>query len=338
MKPRIIYYSLLFVMSLMVMSSLALSSGINRKGALELDGMIYGTAPKPFVYRQLLPAATRLSVQAIPDEMRQQLSQKASQSSTMMKILSRISLSPNIFVEYTVTLLFIYLSLWGFIISFRYLFVNLFEAPPYFNDTVVLAAVAGIPAFFGYSYIYDIPTLFLFTLGLAIMLKRKWNIFLFVYFMGCWSKETMILLTLVFCIHFYKSQKIGRNIFFRLLAAQAVVFVTVKICLEILYSDNPGGLVEFHLTHNLLFGYHYTLPVFLTWVIFCILIFYDWDKKPVFLKNALWIGVPLIILTLFLGLIHEIRDYGEMYAILFGLMAHSVAVVLKIPISVKENV
>jgi hypothetical protein len=320
------------------MSSLALSSGINRQGALELDGMIYGTAPKPFVYRQLLPAAVKLSVQSIPDDIRYSLNVKASQSSTMMRILSRISLTPDLFVEYTVTLIFIYISLWGFILAFRYLISNLFNTSDHFTDIVTLAAMAGIPAFFSYSFIYDIPTLFLFTLGLAMLVKQKWSVFLLVYFVGCWSKETMVLLTLIFFIHFFKNQRVERGLFIKLLAAQAVIFITVKVYLEINFSDNPGGLVEFHLIHNLLFGYHYTLPVFLTWIFFFILIFGNWNAKPLFLKNALWTGVPLIILTLFFGLIHEIRDYGEMYPILFGLSAQSVAQILKIPISVKEDV
>lgn len=336
MKPRIIYYTLLFTLSLIAMSSLALSTGINRKGALELNDMINGTAPKPFVYRQLLPAAVKLSVQTIPDDIRHSLNVKASQSSTMMRILSRVSISPDQVVVYGLTLVFIYLSLWGFILSFRYLFSNLFEAPVYFTDMVTLFAMAGIPAFFSYSFIYDIPTLFLFTLGLTMLVKQKWIAFVIVYFLGCWSKETTVLLTLIFWIHFYR--KIERGLFIKLLAAQTVIFITVKVYLEINFSDNPGGLVEFHLIHNLLFGYNYTLPVFLTWIVFFILIFINWNAKPLFLKNALWTGVPLIILTLFFGLIHEIRDYGEMYPILFGLSAQSVAQILKISVSVKEDV
>ncbi len=338
MKPRIVYYVLLFTVSLIVMSLLAFTPGINRKGALELDEMIYGTAPKPFVYRQLLPYTVKLSLQAVSDDLREWMTVKASRSSTMIRILSRVSLTPDLFLEYAVTLIFIYLSLWGFIFSFRYLFTLLFESPVYFTDIVTLFATAGIPAFFSYSYIYDIPTLFFFTVGLAAMLNRNWGLYLLVFFLGCWSKETMILLTLVFFIYFFKDQKIKRTLFLRLLAVQVVSFTVIKMLLGIIYSDNPGGLVEFHLLHNLLYGYHFTLSVFLSWVFFCILIFFNWNEKPLFLRNALWIGVPLIILTLFLGLIHEIRDYGEMYPILFGLMAHTVGVVMKIPISVKENV
>ncbi|MBL7994268.1 hypothetical protein JNM05_02755 [bacterium] len=338
MRPRIIYYAILIVISMIVMGSLAMSPGLHRENSVELDGMIYGTAPKPFVYRQLMPAAVRLTVQAIPSDVRNAMIEKASKSSTIARIMSRLKLSGELFVDYAVTVLFIYVSLWGFLLSFRFLIDRLYETTLFFADAVTAAALIGIPAFFGFSYIYDIPTLFLFTLGLGIMITRQWSLYLFFFFIGCWSKETMILLTLVFVIHFYFNKEMDRRLMKKLLAAQIGIFLSVKIILEIVFYQNPGGLIEFHFIHNLLFGYHYYLTTFLSWIVLALLLFYKWKEKPIFLKNALWIGVPLFVLTLFLGFLYEIRDYGELYPILIGLHAHSAAAILNIPCIPKENI
>lgn len=338
MTRRGIYNILMFFSSLLVMGSLALSSGLNRPGALELKDMIYGTAPKPFVYRQLLPSIVRLTAQSIPLHLRSAVIEKASQSSTITRILSRVQIPHEWIVEYAVTVLWIYCSLWGFLFSFRFLFKAIYDTPRYFADGVFFSVLMGIPAFFSYSFIYDIPTLFLFTLALGMMYSRKWGLYVTVFFIACWSKETTILLTLIFFIHFQKKEKLDRSVFKKLLGAQLFLFLFVKITLEIIFKDNSGGIVEFHFIHNLLFGYAYTLPQFLSWVFFVLLIIYKWNEKPLFLKNALWMGLPLVILTMFLGLLHELRDYGEMYPILMTLTAHSAALILGIPCSVKENV
>lgn len=338
MRPRFIYYAILFLLSLVVMGSLAMSSGLNREGTIELDSMIYGTAPKPFVYRQLMPVAVRLTVQAIPSDVRNAMIERASKSSTIARIMSRLKLSSDLFVDYAVSVFFIYVSLWGFLLSFRVLIDRLYETSLFFADAVTVAALIGIPAFFSFSYIYDIPTLFLFTLGLGIMITRQWGLYLFFFFIGCWSKETMILLIMVFVIHFYFNTEMDRRLRKKLLAAQIGIFISVKIILEIVFYQNPGGLIEFHFIHNILFGYHYYLTTFLSWIVLALLLFYKWKEKPAFLKNALWIGAPLFVLTLFLGFLYEIRDYGEVYPVLIGLTAHSVAAILNIPCLPKENI
>ena len=338
MKPRAVFYTLLFVISLFVMSSLSFSTGLNQKLEMKLDQMIDGTAHKPFVYRQLMPSAVRVVTSLLPQEWRGGWNEWASRSSTMTRILQRVNIPSEMFVEYAVTLFLMYVSLIVFVFLFRRLFLSLYDAPVYFSDSVMLGTLAGIPAFFSYNFIYDIPTLAIFTGGLLFMLQRRWQFFILFFFLGCWSKETTILLTLVFAIHFFKVRSDGKVPYRNLLLIQCVIFTAVKSILAVIYSDNPGRFVEFHLLDNLLFGYRFTLGEFLTWIFIFIFVVYQWADKPIFLKHAFWIGIPLIVLTLFLGLLHEMRDYGELYPILFALMAHSVAVVIKIPVTVKAEI
>ncbi len=336
--PRPLYYTILFFVSLFVMSSLSLSTGLNRKNEMKLDQMIDGTAHKPFVYRQLMPALVGFSTSMMPPDVRDSLISWASRSSTMSRILQRVSVPPDLFLPYVWTLIWMYASLWAFILLLRRLIDALYETTGYFVDAATIAALSGLPSFFSYNFMYDIPTLALFTAGLFLMAGRQWTWFLVIFFLGCWSKETMILLTLIFAIHFYKKAHLEKRLYWKLLLMQLSLFIAVKTALAVIFFNNPGGVVEFHLLDNLLFGYQFTTAAFLAWLFGLLLICYRWKEKPLFLKNALWIGVPLIILTLFLGLIHETRDYGEIYPILAALMIHSAAVVVQVPITSKEDI
>ena len=50
------------------------------------------------------------------------------------------------------------------------------------------------------SYIYDFPTLALFTLGLTLLAQWKMVWFLLIFMFGCVNKETIVLLTLIYML------------------------------------------------------------------------------------------------------------------------------------------
>ena len=53
------------------------------------------------------------------------------------------------------------------------------------------------------------------------------------------------------------------------------------------------------------------------------LLVHRWSAKPLFLRRALWIAVPLLVLTFGLGFFDELRDYYEVYPVLVLLLAHT---------------
>jgi hypothetical protein len=64
-------------------------------------------------------------------------------------------------------------------------------------------------------------------------------------------------------------------------------------------------------------------------------IFSKWKAKPEFLKDALWIAVPLLILTFFLGYLDELRDYYEVFPVVFLLIAYNIASIFGIELQTK---
>jgi len=327
---KTIYYLLTALIAGCVLIIFVIFPGINDDKPSKFGDMIYGKASKPFVYRVLLPATVRMLSAPVPQTLRNTISNKIENSISLNKLFKKLKWEKELAVEYSFAMLIMFLSLWGFSIAVRYLFILFYNTSSWFADSVSVLALLGLPTMFQYtSFIYDFPLLLLYTLGLIFLYKQDWIKFLIIFLVGCINKETTILLTLVFYIYYKSSLK--KELFNKLLVAQFAIFILVKSLLYFVFKNNPGTFIEFHLIdHNLrlLIGYDLTLVAAVLGLI--LLVFYKWNEKPNFLKTSLWMFIPLIILTLFLGYLDELRDYYEVYPAVIILIAHSTARILDV--------
>jgi len=331
---KLIYYLITALIAGCVLIIFVIFPGINDDKPSMFGDMIYGKASKPYVYRVLLPVTVRVLSAPVPQTLRNAISNKIEDSISLNKLFKKLKWEKELAVEYSFAMLLMFLSLWGFSISVRYLFSLFYKSSYWLSASVSVFALLGLPPMFQYtSFIYDFPVLLLYTLGLIFLYKQEWKIFLIIFVIGCINKETTILLALIFFLY-YKG-KLGKDIFNKLLATQLVIFVLIKIVLLILFKNNPGTFVEFQLVdHNLrlLTGYNLALAASLLGLI--VLVFYKWDEKPDFLKISLSALIPLVFLTFFLGYLDELRDYYEIYSALIILISHSIAKVLDLEIKI----
>ncbi len=291
--------------------------GINNNPHAAFPDMVYGKADRPFVYRTLLPSTIRGICALIP------ASTRRSMVSSLRYDLNHGRWEKEYLPEYAAAILLEILCLIGFYVSLRYLCAALYDVPPVVVDLLSLAGVAALPVFFVYSnYLYDLPTLFLTTLCLGLMAHGRWSAYAAAFFFACVNKETAILLTALFVLNqFTGVSTLPRGSFLRLLALQIAVFAAVKGSLWLIFRGNPGSVVEFHmLDHNLGLARHVALPTFLSWTGVVFLVGAGWRENPLFLRNALWMLVPLVILTGFLGFLDELRDYYEVYPVVLLLV------------------
>lgn len=291
--------------------------------------MVYGKAYKPFVYRILLPATVRGIVAPIPE------STRTSVNSLFKYDLNNGRWEKEYVLEYAIASLFITACLIGFYVSLRYLCTSLYAVRSLEVDLLSLAGVAVLPSFFGYyGYLYDFPTLFLFTLSLGLMVNQKWTAYSIVFIIGCLNKETTILLTMVFVINQSKGVfALSRRRFLQLLAIQLAAFGIIKAVLFLIFQDNPGSFVEFHLIdHNMQLAGRIGLAAFIVLPAVVVFVISGWGHKPLFLRNALWILVPLVALTGFLGYVDELRDYYEVYPVILLLCFPTVGRAFKVSI------
>lgn len=321
------YLCAVIILSTLVFGIFLYRPGISGYDRALFGDMVYGRAYKPYVYRVLLPGAVWGITSAIPDQTKARLGESLGQTAVMDNLVKILDWDRAYLIEYLIGVVLMYLSLWGFIWALRYLLDAVYHVSDKIRDVFTLLVLAGLPQLFRYhNYPYDFPTLFLFTLGLGLMVRRRWRWFIPLYVLACLNKETTILLTLVFAIHFRHREDIGRARFSDLLTAQLVIFVVIKAALALVFRDNPGRFVALDVPrHNLeLFG-AYPLATVFGWCGLVLLLFYRWGEKPALLRHALWIVVPLVVLTFFLGYLDELRDYYEAYPIVALLLLHSVS-------------
>lgn len=323
---RLVYLSLAVILSALVFGIFVYRPGINGYDRAMFADMVYGRATKPFVYRTLLPTAVRVLASAIPTEARSRLNAWASESPAIDNMFTILGWEREHLTEYFVALVLMYSCLWGFIGALGYLLDGVYEASGRVRDVFVLGALLGLTQFFRYySYLYDLPTLFLFTLGLGLMVRGRWRPFLLVYALGCLNKETTILLTLVFAVHYYERARLRRRTFWQLLLAQLAIFAASRAVLTVVFWNNPGSLVQVLFPkHNLDVLGAFPLAAVFGWCGVALLLAYRWADKPLFLRQGLWIVPPLVVLTFFFGYLDELRDYYEAYPIVLLLALHSI--------------
>ena len=316
---RAIYSTVLALTVSLVFARFVFQPGFNGYYRAMFGDMIYGQAYKPFVYRTLLPSSVRAITSLIPPTVRESINQASWPINNWEQ---------NLFTEYLVASMLMCASLMGIHFTLKYFFNGIFQASETFVDLVSLVALVCLPFFFKYyNYIYDFPTLLLFTLGLGLMVRRKWWLFLIVFSIGCLNKETTILLTMVFTIYYFgRWSLISRKMYILLLLSQFSVFLLTRVAFSWVFRNNPGSMLEFHLLdHNVEQLSRPFSPIILLCLLIIIFITYKWSEKPTFLKVALCIAAPLLLTTLFFGFLDELRDYYELYPILVLLIAHSVA-------------
>jgi hypothetical protein len=297
--------------------------------------MINGTAWKPFVYRTLLPTTVRITTAILPEQIQTEISNTVANTEWLKVGFSKFKWETEFSTEYFIACFFMLASLIAFAFAFRYLMRTIFSSPDWFSNLFTIVVLLGLPATFQYySYLYDFSTLFLFTLGLILMYKQKWNLYLLLYFFACINKETTILLTMIFGIYFFSKEKIDRKIYTKLIVYQLLIFLIIKTSLYFIFINNAGGFVEFHFfDYNVRILSQYSLTTFAVIAGLLMLLFYKWNEKPKFLRTSIWAAVPLLVLSLFLGVIDELRDYYEVYPSFALLIGYSVAKILDIKIS-----
>jgi hypothetical protein len=192
-------------------------------------------------------------------------------------------------------------------------------------------ALLGLPTCFRYfSYIYDFPTLLLFTSSLVLMAQRRWRWYFPVFALACINKETAILLIPIFALYFFACRATERRTYWGYICAQALLFLAIRGAIAWAFRMNPGSPFEFHcLDYNIRkLSLPWTIEEAMTWGIVLVLVFNDLRSKPWLARVAAGMLAPLLALCLFFGYLDELRDYYEVYVPVLALGAFSLCKLL----------
>jgi hypothetical protein len=212
--------------------------------------------------------------------------------------------------------------------ALRHLLMQFYELPEPVTNWASVAVMAALPLFFENSnHIYDAPTLLLFTLATIFVTARKHWLFLGVFVLASFNKESAILLILLFVLR--ERTLLPRAQLLAICMLLLAIWAAAKAIVSNAFADNPGSTVEVHLLdHNLVL---WQTPMRLLYCL--ILVFWvwrfmaaDWRRKPLFARHGFWvIFIPLSASVLLVGYIDEFRVYYEAFPFIVLLMAPSVA-------------
>jgi hypothetical protein len=284
----------------------------------KLADMVNGSAHNPFVQRALIPFLTRVIYQCSPQSIWYSISEPLTRIPKFQKESKRLGWELEYLPQYFIAFS---LSLGGLIVFplvLRQLFSALYETHISFRNVLPIVALAFLPPFFqiGTHYIYDFPALFFFTAGFLFLVLQKWRYYYFVFGVGLLNKETMVFLLVVFIFLYYF--RFNKKLFITHLVSQSLIFLVLKSFLMIIFQDNPGTNIEFHLwgnIHNFLTSYSFNSILPLT--VLVVLVLYDFRKKSVVLQKAVGACIPFASTVFFFGWFHELRDFYELFSIVF---------------------
>lgn len=277
------------------------------------ESMLSGTASRPFVYRQLVPATICAISRATPDEVKRRC-QAAAGNPKRKAMFDYLGWRSEHLFEYFVAVALIFGCYLGFAYALRRLAGRLFRYPSFVADLLPIPSLILLTQFMrAGAYLYDPGTLLLFTWSVAFIVDRARLPFYLAFLLATLNKETSILLVPLFVAAEYRT--LPRRRLVAHAGLQLAAFVAIKLWLALRFQGNPGGFVEFHLfDHNLVLHREpvYLIHLLLVAAMFTPLVVAGWAEKPPFLRRGLAVTlVPLLVLTAFLGYLDELRDYYE---------------------------
>lgn len=180
--------------------------------------------------------------------------------------------------------------------------------------------------FFLAAYVYDFPSLVLFSAALYTLAPPKpnehhplsqWLFYLALFTLATLNKETGLLLLLVYALVYFGKLKMAE--FVQWATAQAVIYAGIRYWLLNLYSNNPGSAVEYYWPLYLEFPLLLLISL-LALAVLCFFIARNWHRKPLFLRQALIMSAPLLLLYFLFGYPFEIRVFLEAYPVVYLLL------------------
>jgi hypothetical protein len=253
------------------------------------EAFLQGNVAQPYVYRILLPVLAYIGTQLVP-------------------------VHPLVFHGIAMYAAFV-----GFVVALRQIALLFWKPSRLLNYFLLLSIPLIIPLTLNHQYIYDLPTLCLFTFGVLCLFQKRWIWYITIFTIATLNKETSLFLIIMF-VSCYISSHASRT-FWQVLLAQLLIYGTVRLLLVYAFHGTPGGMVEWHFLNHI--HSYFTQPIrtfthliAVGVIIFCIT--KNIHDKPLILRRVVMVTAPIItILYLLFGYPYELRVYFEIYAPVF---------------------
>lgn len=164
------------------------------------------------------------------------------------------------------------------------------------------------------QHIYDVPNAMFFSTSLLLLERRQLTAFAVLYPLSCLNRETTILLTLLFAVHFFG--QMDRRTYWLHLAFQCMVYALIFVTIRLVFAGAPGHDFYPSLVSNL--QRYIQAPLTTTILLLVVaaiagLLLVKWQRAPLLMRTALLIFAPiLIVMHLLIGRAFEVRVFIEL--------------------------
>jgi hypothetical protein len=170
-------------------------------------------------------------------------------------------------------------------------------------------------------YPSDIPAIFFFTVGVILILKRRWVWYYILFPIAVLNRESIAFLSIALVFLLYKKVplvQLGIHA-----VVQCIIWLGIRLTLYHIFIDNPGHTFRFTYDENfwvLVSIFKGNLPLLARLLIFGLiwtLIPYGWKEIPSEIKRLFLVFIPFVIVIFTIGcFIDEIREYCEMNVVI----------------------
>jgi Gpi18-like mannosyltransferase len=316
-KDRILYCVVALVVSAGVFLSYFSISGSWNFNPAAFPKMLTGTADRPYVYRQLIPVISKFTAWLVPQWAIELFQKGPDILKNTINLLSQ-GIYPR---EAIIAIILIYSCLVGFIFAERSLLKQLEYSQDAEQIIPIVLTILILPLTVFHGYIYDLPQLFLFTLGLLFIVRKQWHFYLPLLAIATLNKETSVFLMVIFALYFFRS--LDRKTYFVLLIAQTIIYVFVHGLIVYLYRNNPGQSIYWTIELHIHQYSQYPITFLVTLLFFgaiLFLVFKGWQSKPVFLRISFSVFFMFLVLFFAGGREMEFRVFIDILPIFGTLM------------------
>ena len=277
---------------------------VDSNPSARLPMLMNGSASRPYVCRLLLPKLLAILNWATPSRLQTWATEVSQSNPALHSLFDAFKYDPRFAWGYFLYFILMVASLFGACALLVEISRECFPTLPglgFLASTISLALTYPLIHYFMYAYDPFSPVFFL--VGLYLMCREQWGLYLCFFGLSLVHKETMMLLALLYFIHFgLRKGALLRPEFLGKFGLQLGLYLCVTRLISSHYANNARD-GQYYLPENWehLLKPSFSLAEALGLSLFFAAVFHRWSEKPALLRDVLPLGISLFALWLPFG-------------------------------------
>ena len=200
---------------------------------------------------------------------------------------------------------------------------------PVLADVSPLLLGVMLPWSFDFYWPYDFSGILIWTACLVAMVERRYALYLALFAIGTFNRETTFFLMAIFAVTQWES--LGKRETMKRTGHQLLIWGLIFVGLRVMIRPNGGEVLEVHPMENIAYLtsgawvelFEHWMRLLSTLGFVWLLAAWHWRKKSAFLRRACWVLPAQAVVFLVVARLVEIRVWYEWTPIMLALAGQS---------------